>query len=136
MRPGVNRNKGVVEVYEQLKELDLNLVTSGEKRVSIPAINLTLDYRDYLRLLKASSIVVAMSKFKEGWNRTVHEAMLCMTPVIGSGTGGMKELLDGGQQIVCHSFSELKQCFEYALVHPELGEKGYDFAKNFTVERF
>ena len=56
--------KGVVEVYDQLKGLDLNLVTSGKKSVSVPATNLRLDYRDYLRLLKASSVVVTMSKFK------------------------------------------------------------------------
>ncbi len=128
--------KGVVEVYVELKDLDINLVTSGEQRVSIPARNLNLDYRDYLRLLKASSVVVTMSKFNEGWNRTAHEAMLCKTPVIGSGFGGMKELLEGGQQVVCQSFDELERCVEYALEHPEMGEKGYDFAKDFTVERF
>ena len=79
------RAKGVVETYERLKEMDLHLVTSGEKRADTPATNLRLDDRDYLRLLKASSVVVAMSKFREGWNRTAHEAMLCRTPVVGSG---------------------------------------------------
>jgi len=130
------RGKGVVEAYEHLRGMGLNLVTSGDKKVNVPAMNLSLNYRDYQRLLKASSVVVTMSKLKEGWNRTAHEAMLCKTPVVGSGVCGMKELLDGGQQIVCRSFSELRQCVEYALEHPELGEKGYDFAKNFTVERF
>lgn len=130
------RGKGVVEVYEHLRGMDLNLVTSGDKGVNMPAIHLSLDYRDYQRLLKASSVVVAMSKLKEGWNRTAHEAMLCRTPVVGSGVCGMRELLDGGQQIVCQSFGELRQCVEYALEHPELGEKGYEFAENFTVERF
>ena len=132
------KSKGVVEAYQALKGLDAYLVTSGEKRVSIPAINLNLSYRDYLRSLKASSVVVTMSKFKEGWCRTAHEAMLCKTPVVGSGMGGMEELLDCGGQIVCKDFSKLKGDVEYAMKHPELGEKGYEYASQgkFTVEYF
>jgi len=128
--------KGVLESYNVLKNLDVHLVTSGRVRVKVPARNLELNYRDYLRLLKASSVVVAMSKFKEGWNRTAHEAMLCKTPVVGSGTGGMKELLEGGRQIICEDFSKLKGKVEFCLEHPEIGEWGYDFAKNFSKEYF
>jgi glycosyltransferase involved in cell wall biosynthesis len=130
------KNKGAVEAYEELKDLDVHLVTSGQQKVLIPATNLNLNHRDYIRLLKASSLVVTMSKFREGWNRTVHEAMLCMTPVIGSGSGGMKELLDGGQQIICGEFGDLRQSVLYALDHPEMGDNGYAYAKNFTQERF
>lgn len=130
--------KGVVEAYHALKDLDALLVTSGGKKVNIPAINLNLSYRNYLRLLKASSVVVTMSKFKEGWCRTAHEAMLCKTPVVGSGLGGMKELLDGGGQIVCKDFSKLREDVEYAMEHPELGEKGYEYAsqEKFTLSYF
>ena len=118
------RIKGVVEAYEQLKDLKVHLVTSGRKEVDLPILNLNLDYRDYLLLLKSSSVVITMSKFKEGWNRTAHEAMLCKTPVIGSGLGGMKELLEGGNQIICENFSDLKERVSYVLDHPELGETG------------
>jgi glycosyltransferase involved in cell wall biosynthesis len=132
--------KGVVESYEVLKGLDAYLVTSGERMVGIPAINFNLNYRDYLRLLKASSVVITMSKFKEGWNMTAHEAMLLKTPVIGSGIGGMRELLEGGKQIICEDFSTLREKVEYLLNHPEvrekMGEDGYNFAKDFTLERF
>lgn len=132
--------KGVMEAWQALKDLDVYLVTSGERNVNVPALNLDLEYRDYLRLLKASSIVVTMSKFKEGWCMTAHEAMLCKTPVIGSGLGGMKELLEGGKQIVCENPQDLKGKVEYLLNHSEarkkIGEDGYNFAKNFTLERF
>ena len=132
--------KGVRESYEALKDLDVELVTSGEKRVDIPATNLNVSYRDYLCLLKASSVVVTMSKFKEGWCMTAHEAMLLKTPVIGSGLGGMRELLEGGEQIICESFDSLKSKVEFLLSRPEearrLGERGYEFAKQFTLERF
>lgn len=130
--------KGVVEAYHALKGLDAHLVTSGRRGVNIPAINLNLSYRDYLRLLKASSVVVTMSKFKEGWCRTAHEAMLCKTPVVGSGMGGMEELLEGGNQIVCKDFSKLRENVEYAMEHPELGEEGYEYAsqEKFTLPHF
>lgn len=132
--------KGVEETWRALKDLDVYLVTSGERRVKIPALNLNLEYRDYLRLLKASSIVAAMSKFKEGWCITAHEAMLLKTPIIGSGLGGMKELLEGGRQIICENPQNLREKVEYLLNHSEtrkkMGEDGYNFAKNFTSERF
>ncbi len=132
--------KGVVESYNALKDLDAHLVTSGNKAVKIPAINLNLSYKEYLILLKASSIVVTMSKFKEGWNRTAHEAMLSKTPVIGSGKGGMQELLEGGKQIICHDFHCLEEKVKYLLnnfeVGKEMGENGYNFTKDFTIDRF
>jgi len=129
--------KGVVEAYRELKDRDAFLVTSGEEKVKIPAMNLNLDYKEYLALLKASSVVIAMSKFKEGWNRTVHEAMLCKTPVISSGLGGMKELLEGGKQLICKDISKLSCLVDMALEnHKEFGEQGYKFAKEFTIERF
>ncbi|MFC1630147.1 glycosyltransferase family 4 protein [Patescibacteria group bacterium] len=132
--------KGVKEAFLALKDLDIHLVTSGEEKVNIPAMNLSLEYADYLKLLKASSIVIAMSKFKEGWCRTAHEAMLLRSPVIGSGLGGMKELLEGGKQVVCKDFKNLREKTEYLLNHPELkekmGEDGYSFTKEFTLEKF
>ena len=130
------RVKGVVEVYEHLKKLDVHLVTSGRKEVDIPTLNLNLDYHDYLLLLRSSSLVITMSKFMEGWNRTTHEAMLCKTPVIGSGLGGMKELLEGGKQIICDDFEDLEEKVYFALDHPELGEMGFEFANQFTTKKF
>ena len=132
--------KGVVETYNALKDLDAYLVTSGEPKVKIPAINLNLEYKDYLKLLSASSLVITMSKFKEGWCRTAHEAMLLRTPVIGSGSGGMKELLEGGKQADCQDCSLLREKVEYLLNHPEkrkkVAEEGYNYAKEFTLEKF
>jgi len=132
--------KGVVDAWRALKGLDVYLVTSAKRQVKIPALNFDLDYREYLKLLKASSIVLTMSKFKEGWCMTAHEAMLLKTSVIGSGLGGQRELLEGGGQIICQEFKNLRGEVEHLLNHPEirqkLGENGYNFAKNFTKERF
>lgn len=130
--------KGVKESYKSLKDLDVNLVTSGRKRASIPVVNLNLKFREYLLLLKASSVVVTMSRFPEGWCRTAHQSMLCQTPVIGSGLGGMKELLEGGNQLICTDFNQLKSYVEYAIENPELGDYGYKFASGdeFHIKTF
>jgi len=133
------RGKGVVDSCQALRDIDAHLITSGKRHVRIPALNLDLSYRDYLKLLKASLIVLTMSKFKEGWCRTAHEAMLLKTPVIGSGSGGMEELLRGGRQIVCKDSNLLKEKVEYLLNHDEIrkkiGQSGFDYAKDFTLAR-
>lgn len=128
------RIKGVVESYKALRGMDVHLVTSGKKDVDIPALNLNLPYRDYLKLLRASSAVVLMSKFIEGWHLTGHEAMLCKTPVVGA--PGLYEILQDGGQTVCSDFKKLRRDVEYVMEHPELGKKGYDYARKFTNEKF
>lgn len=136
------RDKGVEESFNALKNLDYHFVTSidesfdGVVSFKVPVRVLRLKYRDYLRLLKASSVAVAMSKVLEGWCINVQDAMLCKTPVVGSGSGGMRELLEGGGQLVCEDFEELPKMVESAIMHQELGERGYKFAKTFTPERF
>jgi len=131
--------KGVVEAYHALEDLDAHLVTSGKLRVKLAAQNLELEYREYLTLLKSCSVVLTMSKFQEGWNRTAHEAMLLKIPVIGSGRGGMEELLENGEQIICEDFSLLRQHVERLLrdekLSTSMGEHGYAFAKSFTEEK-
>jgi glycosyltransferase involved in cell wall biosynthesis len=130
--------KGVLDVYRVLKDMDVHLVTSGKCRINLPSriINLDLPYKDYLRLLKASSAVVTMSKFREGWCMVTHEGMLCKKPVIGSGLGGMRELLENGKQIVCEDIGKLRGYVEQVMDDETLGEKGYEYAKQFTMERF
>lgn len=130
------RQKGVVESYEALKELNAYFVTSGIKDVEIPAKHLNLSFRDYRLLLASSDIVVTMSHLIEGWNRTAHEAMLCGTPVIGSATGGMLELFELGGGIVCRNHSELKDIASKIIlqkkreIKPELRALNLDYFKS------
>jgi glycosyltransferase involved in cell wall biosynthesis len=131
------RKKGTHLVYEYLKDAGYTLVCSGEGDLEIPVPQLKLGFREYLCLLKASTAVVTMSQFLEGWNRVAHEAMLLGTPVVGSGFGGMKEVLDGGQQIICTDFSKLVESLRIAERDRErLAIDGYRFAIQFPVERF
>jgi len=132
--------KGVVDAYHALKGLDAHLVTSGEEQVKIPARNFNLTYREYLTLLKASSVALIMFKIPEGWCITAHEAMLLKTPVIGSPLGALTELLGEGGQIICKDFNQLPAKVEYVLNNPrvakKMGEDGYNYGKQFTQERF
>jgi glycosyltransferase involved in cell wall biosynthesis len=81
-----------------------------------------------------------MSRFREGWCRTAHEAMLLGRPVVGSGTGGMGELLRGGHQVICPSHTQLRSHVEALLANPrlagELGRQGQLFARRFDLKRF
>lgn len=114
------KSKGVIEAFEALKHLDCYFVTTGLKDVEIPspARHLQLSFRDYRLLLAASSVVVTMSSFAEGWNRTAHEALLCGTPVIGSGAGGMQELLEMGGGYLCSDIRDLACMVEKILENP------------------
>lgn len=134
------REKGVVEAYEALKELPAHLVTSGDELVKIPARNLNLTRRNFLCLLKAADLAVFMTRFRTGWDMTACEAMLFKTPVIGASIAAMHELLESSGQVICDDFGELKGKVEELLSHPEArkaqGERGYEFARQFTLERF
>jgi glycosyltransferase involved in cell wall biosynthesis len=126
--------KGNDEAFETLKHLEVHLVASGHKTsAKITPKCMYLDRREYVCLLKASSMAVTMSRFAEGWCRAAHEAMLCGTPVIGSGRGGMRELLEGGGQIICDDFDALLQDERRRM---ELARAGRNYAKQFTTERF
>lgn len=113
------KKKGVVEAYNALRDMDAYFVTTGNKDVELPIPNLNLSFKEYRLLLASSDMVITMSLFKEGWNRVAHEASLCGTPVIGSGMGGMEELLWMSGQIICKSFNDLPRIVDEIIKnHP------------------
>ncbi|MBS1765449.1 MAG: glycosyltransferase [Bacteroidetes bacterium] len=133
-----HRQKGVYDTYEALKTLDVQLIMTGanNKAEDIPVRFLSLNKEDYVMLLHASSVVVLMSKLNEGWNRVAHEALLCKTPVIGSGIGGMHELLTKSGQIITTK-DDLKDNVISTLQSGKIrSEKGYEFVKQFDMNYF
>jgi glycosyltransferase involved in cell wall biosynthesis len=133
--------KGYLEAYEALKDMDAVFVVSGRKQVCHPPIRqYDLQYGDYLRLLHISDVAITMSKFDEGWCRNAAEAMLCGTPVVGSARGGMKELLTKGGQVVCDAFSDLPRCVGALLANSQerrrIGRRGQAFAAQFNQDYF
>jgi len=131
------QRKGAPAVWRALRHHGYHLVTSGLADVSLPIRAFLLPYDQYILLLAASDVAVTMSEFNEGWSRTAHEALLCKTPVVGSGTGGMGELLKGGGQLICQQVAELPQIIRQAVARRrELGIQGHAFASHFTVDQF
>ncbi len=132
--------KGTDISYNILKDLDIYIVTSGIGTLDIPCLNLNLNFDEYVTLLQVSSLVVLMSQFNEGWNRVAHEALLCKTPVIGSGRGGMKELLLESGQIICSDSKTLGKSVQVVLEDDENAklqvETGYKYAKKMDCHYF
>lgn len=128
--------KGGHRAYEALSDADANFVTTGRNTVDAPVTHVNPPYEEYLEVLAACDVLVAMSEVPEGWGLQVQEAMLCGTPVVGSGRGGMRTLLDGGEQVVCRDFADLPAAVEEALADGDrLGRQGRAFAEQFTLER-
>ena len=131
--------KGADIVYEALKNMDVELVCSGEGDLDIPVRRLKLDFGQYLSLLKASSLVITLSRFKEGWNRVAHESLLLGTPVIGSGRGGMGELLGStGQKIIDpdNSVGLQSEVCNYLNTKPIISSEAFNYLRSFDKDRF
>lgn len=133
-----SRQKGVYDVYEALKNHDYYLVMTGatNQAADLPVHYLNLERKEYQLLLAAAAAVLCMSKMVEGWNRIAHEALLSRTPVIGSGSGGMKELLDGAGQLTS-SPANLAEAVENTLRHKErFTQSGFEYASRFDLNYF
>ena len=134
-----HKQKGAPEVYAALKNKDYQFVMTGKENhlPELPVKFLSLSRHDYILLLKASDVVVTFSKMTEGWNRIAHEAMLCGTPVIGSGKGGMKELLEGGKQTIVSDASALADAVERVLSEKSrYAQSGLNYVKQFDMQYF
>ena len=134
-----SREKGVYESYEQLKACPYTLVMTGavNNAPDLPVNFYNFDKYDYITLLNCCDVVLTMSLMMEGWNRVAHEAMLCRKPVIGTGTGGMSELLNGGEQIVLNDWLELRSFVEHCLSKgDEIGARGFDYVSQFDRHYF
>lgn len=134
------RGKGTRFALSVLAGEELVPVTSGPAQIDLPCPHLEAAYEDYLRLLAHSLAAVLQSRFDEGWCITAHEAMMCGTPVIGSGRGGMRELLEEGGQFVTQEPGEIRAILRRLRQDPAeraaVGERGRAFAAGFTRERF
>lgn len=134
-----SREKGVYDVFHSLKDFEYQLVMTGAENnaLDLPVQFMHLSRREFIVMLNCCDAVITFSKMIEGWNRIAHEAMLCKVPVIGSGVGGMKELLQGGKQLVAESANQIPSLVEYCLQNRKvLGENGHSFVKKYDSYYF
>ena len=135
--PATGGFKGIKESYERLKNSNYQFCATGRKNSDGIIKVLNLGYREYIMLLNCADLVLSLSKFKEGWNRVAHEALLVHTPVIGSGTGGMKELLEDSGQIICKDIRKLPYYVEMVLGNYKYySEVGYKYVTRFNIQYF
>ena len=93
---GKNEKWKTYNAYQRLKHFEkkFSLVTTGSRQEVEGPIHLDLNFRSYCSLLHLAKVTVLLPDFAEGWSRIAHESIMCGTPVIGNGAGGMAELLD------------------------------------------
>ncbi len=128
--------KGFEVVYEKLKDYPAHLVCTGEGNSRSLVQHLKLNFKEYLTLLKSSDVVLTMSLFKEGWCRVAHEALLLNTPVIGSGRGGMGELLQDGGGLVCGDKEDLKKLVDTIVLEKRKLAVDQSYLRQFTFEKY
>ena len=128
--------KGSDIAYGALKDLDIQMVSTGIKDIDLPVKHIELSFDEYITLLQVSTLSVLMSRINEGWNRVALESILCGTPVVGSGKGGMGELLVGAKQYICAKPKDIKEKVLKVLKNPVVDEPSMEYAYSFSLERF
>lgn len=132
------QGKGVDEILKHIDCSKFNLIASGKGAAQNDKYqSVFLSKKEFPMLLKIADVVLAMSTMPEGWNRIAHEAMLVKTPVIGSGSGGMRELLENSGQKIVTDFSNLKNEIDNVIENKwELGNLAFDYVKKFDESYF
>ncbi len=107
---GKNSIAKTLKSYEKLRflEKDYLIITTGLKQEFSGPLHLNLNLSEYKNLLYHSIVTLLFTNFTEGWSRIAHESILCGTPVIGNGSGGMKELLELSNQICMPQIEKTK----------------------------
>lgn len=134
----LGKGKGVEEVMKFIDYHKYNLIATGKNESTSKKYKaIYLNKNEFPMLLEIADVVLAMSTMPEGWNRIAHEAMLVKTPVIGSGSGGMRELLENSGQKIIDNFSNLNKEIEGVLENKnKLGDLGFNYVKQFDTEYF
>lgn len=132
--------KGQKKVFKHLKHLGFPMVlTSSSKYTPKNGIKdlklINANFEEYNILLKNAKAVICMSEFKEGWCRVLHEAAIHGTPILGSGLGGMKELLEiGGFSNT--TIDTLHNDLNIRTKKDSLSRNTINLYREFTLEKF
>ncbi|MFT4802189.1 MAG: glycosyltransferase involved in cell wall biosynthesis [Flavobacteriaceae bacterium] len=130
--------KGIDKVLSVIEQEKYELISTGKVDVYNKNVKTFFFSDNEFRLfLSCCDVVLCMSKMTEGWNRIAHESLLSKTPVIGSGTGGMKELLEKSGQIIVKDVNGLNHIIDDCLQHSsKYIETGYQYVSKFDLEYF
>ncbi len=133
----LTNGKGVAEVFKVIDKEKFQIIATS-KTLKHANIN-TLYFSDveFPLFLASCDVVLCMSSVPEGWNRIAHESLLVKTPVIGSGSGGMGELLLKSGQIVLSNLSNLNSQVEICIKNNSYyGNLGWKYVSQWDVAYF
>jgi len=135
--------KGGKLVIDYLKKNHNNIfdnklfIQSGFRKESDSKFSVVIwiDEEDYFSLIKSCELVIAYSQFEEGWCRVLHEAALLNVPIVGSGSGGMGELL---KLVNGKSNYNLKEITDYIFNKKNVSNSNYKLGnlKNISEQNF
>ena len=133
-----NKGKGILNLLKFLDKTKYKLITTGNPKNKIKGVtNFFFSKEEFRFFLRSCDLVICYSIQTEGWNRIAHESLLSKTPVIGSGIGGMKELLAGSSQVVLTDITLLETEIERVLSRSKyFGNLGFNFVSKFNSEYF
>jgi glycosyltransferase involved in cell wall biosynthesis len=154
----LNQEKGVDLLFRAIskiehKELETVIIGDGPQRKEYEQIARKLgveakftswlnDRKEYFDYLKNAICVVVPSLWIENCPLVIGEAFACGTPVIGTNSGGIKELInDSGAGFVVERdpdeiAEKIRVLVENTMLRDEMGEKGREYAeKHFNWEK-
>jgi|LSQX01.2.fsa_nt_gb glycosyltransferase involved in cell wall biosynthesis len=94
---------------------------------------------DSVEALKKIDILVVPSFIPEGFGRTVVEAQLSRTPVIGTNIGALPELIEDGKTgflVDPKNSQQISEKIEYIIKNPDIREEIIENALNNALENF
>jgi len=132
--------KGQKIAIQALKGLEFPMIaTSSAKGVFMNNLQdiqyVNASFNEYNILLKNAKAVICMSEFEEGWCRVLHEAAIHGTPILGSGLGGMNELLEIGG-FIPSSVDTLIDDLDFRTSEDSLSREKVESYRTFTLDSF
>jgi colanic acid/amylovoran biosynthesis glycosyltransferase len=134
----LSREKGVLELVEAAKGLNLVVAGDGPLRDRVPGA-LGFVPPDELARLYGRAAVVACPSHREGFGVACLEAMAHGRPVVASGVGGLLDLVVNGETGVLvepGNVAALRAALERLLSDPELRRRMGEAARERAAEHF
>lgn len=138
---GKNSKSKTFNAYQIVKPLenDYLIVTTGPRKEFDGPVHLDLDFNAYTSLLHFCTLTLLLPRFSEGWSRIAHESLICGSPVIGNGKGGMRELLEKTNQIIIdeNQPAEIRRLIKKIIASPKrVHQKDSLYARQFDLNYF
>ncbi|MDT0559384.1 hypothetical protein RM697_12025 [Ichthyenterobacterium sp. W332] len=133
----LTKGKGVESILKVIDKSQYNCIATSKHPNDLGIKTVFFNDEEFPLFLASCDVVLCMSTMIEGWNRIAHEALLAKTPVIGSGSGGMMELLKKSNQTIVKDIRNLPKAIDKTIKnHSELVNFGWNYASQLNLDYF